>query len=131
MADQPGNAAPNIPKAPGALTLFASGVVLIPLGTEVTVPLTHNNETLYFKFEFRDDKTKGAFATESQIESEQTVKFLFYNYTNALGTFLIAPLQFGTIGGEPLWLLWKIIGSPGAPTRQIDYSFFFEGKKNG
>jgi hypothetical protein len=123
----------NIEIKSGELDLAGAGTIITASPDPVRLTISDKDEPMYLYLEFKnegsDNKTTKVVST---MEGTSTLKVVFTNYNNPLGTYTKQPWLIGYSFNRELFLCYVIYGYPESASKKIDYSFYL-GKevKNG
>jgi hypothetical protein len=104
--------------------IFTSGSFMTFSGGENTITISDENEKLEFILTFQKDEKDSNARWETEIINNQTLKLIFLNYNNPLGSFSTEPIEVGTLFSRKLYFAYFIIHLNETELRKIDYSFY-------
>ena len=123
----------NIEIKSGELDLAGGGTIITASSEPVKLTISDKGIPMFLYLEFKnegaDNKTTKVVST---MEGNNTLKVIFTNYNNALGTYTKIPWHIGYSFDRELFLCYMIYGYPDSNIKKIDYSLYL-GKevKNG
>lgn len=112
----------------GNSSVYDSGTVISLPGESVVF----NFGSLQFHFLFKDTEDNKQ-RTEIEQDGDTTLKLLFYNFNNPLGTGIKEPLCLGTLQGKQLLLQYRIHalgdGTQNNVGKTIHYTWYLKEEK--
>lgn len=107
----------------GPTEVVASGSVTSFRGEPIAVTVEGDEESVTLVFAFVDDPGEEAPRVDSEVVDDQTLRLELVNFANPLGSGSPAPVEVGTLDGDPLLLHFRVRGPEGSdPT--LTYSVY-------
>jgi hypothetical protein len=104
--------------------LLDSGVVIVPLSSEVNVKIGEDTSFIELRLIFKNDDEKGP-DISANIISPILTEIVFVNFNNSLGVSLGTPIEVGKNGDKLIFM--NIASYSIGVTRMLCYSFYLEG----
>lgn len=107
--------------------VLATGSFITYCGEESRIHLHFNNEDIYLNIKFVDEEGKSSESDrkkEFEAVGEAEARLTLYNYKGALGTFLLQPMNFATIGGRELLFQYRVDDLYNSLSKLVFYTFY-------
>lgn len=87
-------------------------------------------DNIKIKFDFISDKNQTD-KIRKEVIGGTTLKFIFNNFTNALGEGILSPLEVGVYNGRKLYISFFVWTPDASQDRRIINYCLYLGKQNG
>jgi len=112
----------NIKISTGNYDVIDSGTVINIVNETIEFVISD----LTYVIEFRNDSEKANNPVEKEVINNRSLRLVFYNYNNSLGTGNLNPVAIGTIKGRRLFISYRVYALSDNSGKAFHYTFLLE-----